>query len=85
MNASQTALPRPQEYIKHMEEQHQRLKEAWDTDERVVSLKIAIQVRTRACGVLVIYKDMIVQRTLKTIMTVPVFLHHNLFAHHSSC
>lgn len=31
------------EYIAHMEEQHSKLKEAWETDERVVSLKIAIQ------------------------------------------
>lgn len=31
------------EYITHMEEQHTRLKAAWDQGERVVSLKIAIQ------------------------------------------
>ena len=31
------------EYITHMEEQHSRLKRAWEIGERVVSLKIAIQ------------------------------------------
>jgi len=31
------------EYISHMEEQHTRLKTAWEQGERVVSLKIAIQ------------------------------------------
>jgi hypothetical protein len=31
------------EYIAHIEEQHERLKTAWDSGERVVSLKIAIQ------------------------------------------
>jgi hypothetical protein len=31
------------EYISHIEEQHERLKTAWDSGERVVSLKIAIQ------------------------------------------
>jgi hypothetical protein len=32
------------EYISHIEEQHERLKQAWESGERVLSLKIAIQV-----------------------------------------
>lgn len=32
------------EYITHIEEQHERLKVAWEAGERVLSLKIAIQV-----------------------------------------
>jgi hypothetical protein len=31
------------EYISHMEDQHRKLKEAWEKGERVVALKIAIQ------------------------------------------
>jgi len=31
------------EYIAHIEEQHERLKQAWESGERVLSLKIAIQ------------------------------------------
>lgn len=34
------------EYITHIEEQHERLKAAWEAGERVLSLKIAIQVTT---------------------------------------
>jgi hypothetical protein len=33
-----------QDYIAHIEEQHERLKSAWDNGERVLALKIAIQV-----------------------------------------
>jgi len=31
------------DYIAHIEEQHERLKSAWDNGERVLALKIAIQ------------------------------------------
>ncbi len=33
-----------QEYIAHLENQHENLKAAWENGERVLTLKIAIQV-----------------------------------------
>ena len=45
----QTLKLNQKEYEKHIEKLHEDLREAWDNEERVKSLKIAIQVQNHMC------------------------------------